>query len=91
VVARGSPDDAPSLHGKTVLCPSPRSTEYFAAVAVDSLPVVVDDLRTPGIDALTTKRVGGHADDIETSIILALKPWLVHMDRAVRDERGVGS
>jgi len=38
--------------------------------------------------ALTTQRAGTHADDLETSVILALRPELVHMDRAVRDYRG---
>ena len=57
---------------------------------VPTLVVSSDDLDTPEVRALTTQRVGGHADDIETSMILALRPALVHMDRAVRDERGAG-
>ena len=33
--------------------------------------------------AIQTQSSGGHADEIETSIMLALKPKAVHMDRAV--------
>ncbi len=51
-------------------------------------PVLVvswDDLETEEIAALQEQRVGGHADEIETSIHLFLQPDLVHMDRAVAD------
>lgn len=46
-----------------------------------------DDLETAATKALTTQRGGTHADDLETSVVLALRPDLVHMDRAVRDYR----
>jgi creatinine amidohydrolase len=73
-----------------------RSTGIPIAMAARTLqaqarvPTMVgswDDLETAETDALTTQRVGGHADDIETSVVLALRPDLVHMDRAVRDYR----
>jgi creatinine amidohydrolase len=54
---------------------------------VQTLVVSWDDLETAVTNTLTTQRAGTHADDIETSIILALRPELVHMERAVRDYR----
>jgi len=51
-------------------------------------PVLVvswDDLETEEVDGLQEQRVGGHADEIETSIHLVLQPNLVHMDRAVTE------
>ncbi len=43
------------------------------------------DLETEATRRLETQARGGHADEIETSIHLALQPGLVRMDRAVRD------
>lgn len=54
---------------------------------VPTLVVSSDDLDTPEAHALTTQTAGTHADDIETSMILALRPDLVRMDRAVKDTR----
>jgi creatinine amidohydrolase len=54
---------------------------------VATLVVSWDDLETAATKTLTTQRAGTHADDIETSVILALRPALVHMERAVRDYR----
>jgi len=57
--------------------------------SVDRVPTLVvswDDLETAATDSLSSQRAGGHADEIETSIILALQPSLVRMDRAVRDD-----
>lgn len=71
--------------------------EHLLQVAMDSLPVVVttarvptlvvswNDLETTETGRLAEQRAGGHADEIETSIVLALRPELVHMDRAVTD------
>ncbi|MBL0133918.1 MAG: creatininase family protein [Chitinophagaceae bacterium] len=39
---------------------------------------------------MKTKEFGGHADEIETSNILAVKPEWVHMDKAVNDSSGKG-
>lgn len=39
---------------------------------------------------IKTKEFGGHADEIETSNILAVKPEWVHMDKAVNDSSGKG-
>jgi creatinine amidohydrolase len=53
-------------------------------------PVLVvswDDLETAETDALQSQRLGGHADEIETSINLALQPDLVRRDLAVTDYR----
>jgi creatinine amidohydrolase len=55
---------------------------------VPTLVVSWDDLETAATKALTTQRAGTHADEIETSVILALRPELVHMERAVRDYHG---
>lgn len=54
---------------------------------VPTLVISSDDLETPAIKALLSQRAGSHADEQETSMILALRPDLVHMDRAVRDYR----
>lgn len=50
-----------------------------------------DDLETEEVETLQEQRVGGHADEIETSIHLVLQPDLVHMDRAVTDYPQRGS
>jgi creatinine amidohydrolase len=54
---------------------------------VPTLLVSSDDLETPALKALFTQRAGSHADEQETSVVLALRPDLVHMDRAVRSYR----
>src|SRR5688500_12489453 len=59
--------------------------ELLAQEHVPTLVVSWDDLETPATDSLASQRMGGHADEIETSIALVLRPALVHMDRAVRD------
>jgi creatinine amidohydrolase len=57
---------------------------------VPTLVVNWDDLETDEVAQFQQQSVGGHADEIETSINLALQPQLVQMDRAVRDD-GRGS
>lgn len=52
---------------------------------IPTLVVSWDDLETGAMRALETQARGGHADEIETSIHLALQPELVHMDKAVTD------
>lgn len=59
--------------------------ELHSRTGVPTLLVSWDDLETPESYALSAQLAGGHADDIETSVILALRPELVHMDRAVTD------
>ena len=54
--------------------------------------VAVTDIRGLGHEvkmALAEQESGGHADEMETSSMLALRPDLVHMDRAVREFRPV--
>ena len=58
------------------------------AAGTPALLVSWDDLETPEIKALQEQRAGTHADEIETSINLFLQPRLVHMEKAVRDDRG---
>jgi creatinine amidohydrolase len=43
------------------------------------------DLETEEVAALAEQEGGGHADELETSVVLHLRPELVHMDRAPRD------
>jgi creatinine amidohydrolase len=62
--------------------------ELHASTRVPTLLVSWDDLETAETAALAQQRAGGHADELETSIILALRPELVHMDRAVTDYQG---
>ena len=59
--------------------------ELLAQERVPTLVVSWDDLETPATHALASQRMGGHADELETSIALVLRPDLVHLDRAVRD------
>lgn len=49
-----------------------------------------DDIEPPEVEELAEQRVGGHGDEMETSIHLFLQPDLVHMDKAVQDYRGAG-
>ena len=49
--------------------------------------VSVADIRRLGnsTDHLFKQKIGGHADEHETSIIMAIKPQAVHLDRAAED------
>lgn len=58
-----------------------------ADLKVHVLVISWDDL-DDGETALLEQTRGGHADEGETSIVLHLRPDLVHMDRAVTDYRG---
>jgi creatinine amidohydrolase len=49
-----------------------------------------DDIEPPEVEELAEQRVGGHGDEMETSIHLFLQPDLVDMDKAVQDYRGAG-
>lgn len=55
---------------------------------VPTLVLSWDDLETAEVAEYTQQKRGGHADEIETSIMLYLRPELVHMDRAKADYRG---
>ncbi len=59
--------------------------ELRVRTGTPTLVVSWDDLETPEAEALADQRVGGHADEMETSIHLFLQPHLVQMDRAVED------
>jgi creatinine amidohydrolase len=59
--------------------------EIRAQTGTPTLVVSWDDLETTAIDSLQEQKMGGHADEIETSINLYLQPELVHMERAVAD------
>lgn len=57
---------------------------------VATLVVSWDDLETPEVEALSQQQAGGHADEMETSVVLALRPDLVRMDLAPTDYGGTG-
>ena len=59
--------------------------EIHAHDHVPTLVVSWDDLETPELDAMAAQKTGGHADELETSVVLALRPDLVHMERAPTD------
>lgn len=59
--------------------------EVHQRQGVPTLLVSWDDLETEDLDALAEQRAGGHADELETSVMLHLRPDLVHMDRAPTD------
>ena len=65
--------------------------EIRTELGVPTLVVSWGDLETPEIDELAEQRVGGHGDEMETSIVLHFRPDLVHMERAVTDYRGAGA
>jgi len=49
-----------------------------------------DDIEPPEVEELAEQQVGGHGDEMETSIHLYLQPELVDMSKAVQDYRGAG-
>ena len=55
---------------------------------IPTLVVSWDDLETEESAVLYEQERGGHADEMETSIVLFLRPDLVKMDRAERNYRG---
>ena len=59
--------------------------EVRVEAGVPTLVVSWDDLDTEEGDALAEQAMGGHGDEIETSINLYLQPELVNMDLAVQD------
>jgi len=59
--------------------------EIRVETGVPTLVVSWDDLETDEVAELQEQEVGGHGDEIETSINLYLQPALVNMELAVRD------
>lgn len=59
--------------------------EIRVQTGVPTLVISWDDLETEEISALQEQDVGGHGDEIETSINLYLQPELVNMGLAVQD------
>ena len=59
--------------------------EILVQTGVPTLVVSWGDLETEEIESLQDQRMGGHGDEIETSINLYLQPDLVNMDLAVED------
>jgi creatinine amidohydrolase len=59
--------------------------EVRVQTGVPTLVVSWNDLETEEIDALQEQQMGGHGDEIETSINLYLQPDLVDMELAVTD------
>ena len=59
--------------------------EIRVQTGVPTLVISWGDLETDEIDALQEQKMGGHGDEIETSINLYLQPGLVDMELAVED------
>ena len=59
--------------------------EIRVQTGVPTLVVSWNDLETEEIDALQEQQMGGHGDEIETSINLYLQPDLINMQLAVED------
>ena len=59
--------------------------EVRVQTGVPTLVVSWGDLETEEIDALQEQQMGGHGDEIETSINLYLQPELVNMELAIED------
>ncbi|HSG47151.1 MAG TPA: creatininase family protein, partial [Longimicrobiales bacterium] len=59
--------------------------EIHQREGVPTLLISWNDLETEEIDAMARQRAGGHADEMETSVVLYLRPDLVQMDRAPTD------
>lgn len=65
--------------------------ELHAQQHIPVLLVSWDDLESPELRRLLQQRAGTHADELETSLMLFLRPDLVHMERAIADYREDGS
>ena len=59
--------------------------EIRVEAGVPTLVVSWDDLETDDITAMQEQEVGGHGDEMETSINLYLQPELIDMELAVQD------
>ena len=59
--------------------------EIRVETGVPTLVISWDDLDTPEGEAIAEQQMGGHGDEIETSINLYLQPDYVNMDLAVTD------
>ena len=59
--------------------------EVHRREGVPTLLVSWNDLETEEVEALAQQRMGGHADELETSVVLHLRPDLVHMELAPTD------
>jgi len=59
--------------------------EIHQREGVPTLVVSWGDLETEEVAALAEQKAGGHADELETSVVLALRPDLVHMELAPTD------
>ncbi|MDX1403489.1 MAG: creatininase family protein, partial [Woeseiaceae bacterium] len=59
--------------------------EIRVQTGVPTLVVSWNDLETEEIDALAEQEMGGHGDEMETSINLYLQPELIDMELAVTD------
>lgn len=55
---------------------------------IPTLVLSWDDLETDAVGAFSEQTRGGHADELETSVMLALDPQAVAMDKAAVDYRG---
>ena len=59
--------------------------EIHQREGVPTLVISWGDLETEEVAALAEQKAGGHADEMETSVVLHLRPDLVHMELAPTD------
>ncbi|MDP2955373.1 MAG: creatininase family protein [Longimicrobiales bacterium] len=59
--------------------------EIHQREGVPTLVISWGDLETEEVAALAQQKAGGHADEMETSVVLHLRPDLVHMEVAPTD------
>lgn len=59
--------------------------EIHQREGVPTLVISWGDLETAEVAALAEQKAGGHADELETSVVLALRPDLVRMELAPTD------
>ncbi len=59
--------------------------EVHQREGVPTLLISWNDLETEELEGLAEQRAGGHADELETSVVLHLRPDLVHMELAPTD------
>lgn len=71
---------------------TPTLAKAAAILAEEGILLYYSDYNRKGFEdtekGIRTNEFGGHADEIETSNVLAVKPDWVHMERAVNDSSG---
>ena len=76
-------DTGVSTHGPLVVMASDLKDELGIHVAVTNIMGLLADIE----EDIAEQEMGGHGDEIETSMILSIKPDLVKMEKAVEEYR----